>query len=192
MGMWNFIRRMAAGKPVFEESPAQARDDNLQPGWNDENAVPGWKPEATQPKEPHPSQAPLHSHLVDERGRKIIPQLAVSHCNSHANGEKLDVTVWFTNDSPVEIEIEKFTLLGLTTRIGRRLQPGQGHEVRCYHGNMPKDDTAKKAQMFYKIVENGDEFRADYFVEYFREPSGTYLVEEFHPEPYVHDVGSLI
>ena len=190
MGMWDFIRKMAAGKPVFEEPPAQTRDEDLQPGWNEEDAAPGWKPEGNQP--PAMRRSSVRSNFVDERGRKIIPKLSVTHCKSHLNGNQLDTTVWFTNDSLMEVELEKFMILSFTTRVGRRLQPGEGHEVRVYHGNVPMDDHDQKAQLFYKIVENGDGFRADYWVEFDRQSNGMYLIEELHADPNVHDLSPLI
>lgn len=170
MGVWNFMKKMATGKPVFEDEPPQ-------PGF--EHA--GWVDHITGP-------TTNSSPFVDERGSKIIPQITIERCRSHVNGDRLDVTAWLTNTSPFEVEIDKMAILDMRTVIGRRLKPQEGHEVTLYHGVMPSSDHMQKAQLYYKIVQNGDNFCADYRVEYNRESNGMFTVEQFHPDHIVHDV----
>lgn len=167
MGLWNFMSKMVQGKPIFEEPKRESRE-------------PGWAPE--------PSQSASESTFVDEGGKKIIPTVTIEHCKSHINGNHMDVTAWLTNASEFEIELDKMVMIDAKAGIGRRLRPGEGHEVMVYRGVLQTSDHAHKAELYYKIVENGDYFRADYMVEYNRESNGTYTVEEFHPEHIVHDV----
>ena len=178
MGMMDFFRKMITGRPVFEEPTAVQRDNDLQPGWN-ENDEPGWKPETTQP--------PEHSPLVDDHGHKVIPQVAITHLKSHPNGERLDVTAWVQNNSELEIQVDTMEMLGLRSKIGRRMAPHKGHEATLYHGVRPTDDHNTKAKLYYKIVENGDMFEADYWIEFDRDSQGLW-VEQLHAEPYVRDI----
>ena len=93
-----------------------------------------------------------------------------------------------TNESPFEVEVQAMTMLDTKTVIGRRLSPQDGHEVMLYRGNVPINDHAHKAQLYYKIVQNGDSFCADFMIEFNRESNGTFTVEQLHPDHIVHDV----
>lgn len=170
MGLWNFISKMAQGKPVFEDTP-QAKESE-QAGWVEESS----------------QSATTSSPFVDERGRKIIPEITIAHCKSHLNGAHMEVTAWLTNESEFEVELSKMTILDVRTVIGRRLHAHEGHEVTLYRGVEPSSDHAHKAQLYYKIVENGDNFCADYMVEYNRESNGMFTIEELHADHIVHDV----
>lgn len=178
MGMWDFVRKMAEGKPVFEPSD-EAKSTSGPPS----SEAPVQRIEVTPAPAP-----PVASPLVDDQGRKMIPQLTMAHCRSHVNGGQLEVTAWITNTSAVAVRIAEIVLLGSKTHIDRDLAPGEAHEVVLYRGSAPKDDTAHKAELYYKIKENGDNFCADYMIEYYRESNGAWLVEELHPERIVRDV----
>jgi hypothetical protein len=173
MGLWNFISKMAQGKPVFEEPAHEPKSDQA-----------GWTEETTQP-----TQSPVNpSPFVDDKGRKIIPQITIEHCKSHINGNHMDVTAWLTNASEFEVELDKMVMIDAKAELDRRLQPNEGHEVTLYRGKLQTSDHAHKAKLYYKIVQNGDYFCADFMIEYNRESNGTFVVEEFHPEHIVHDV----
>jgi hypothetical protein len=170
MGMWDFVKKMATGKPIFEEPPREQASDRA-----------GWVEESSQPAE---SPSPF----LDEHGRKIVPEVRVERCKSHLNGAHMEVTAWLTNVSSFEIELDKMIVRGMRTELDRRLRPNEGHEVTVYKGQQPMDDHDHKAQLYYKIVENGDYFCADFMIEYNRESSGMFTIEEFHPDHIVHDV----
>lgn len=178
MGLWNFISKMAQGKPIFEEPAQQEQGER---GWADKSDQPGWKPEPAQP-------AANPSPFIDDKGRKILPIITIERCKSHVNGQYIDVTAWLTNASELEIELDRMVMIDAKTEIDRRLRPQEGHEVTLYRGRLPRDDRAHKAQLYYKIVQNGDYFCADFMIEYNRESNGTFTVEEFHPDNIIHDV----
>jgi hypothetical protein len=170
MGFWDFMKKMATGKPVFEDQSQQAGAEHA-----------GWVDHVTD-------TSPTSTSFVDERGNKIVPQVTIERCRSHTNGDRLDVTAWLTNVSPFEIELDRMAMLDMRTVLGRRLQPQEGHEVNLYHGMVPTSDHDQKAQLYYKIVQNGDNFCADYRVEYNRESNGSFTVEQVHPDNIIHDV----
>jgi hypothetical protein len=173
MGLWSFISKMAQGKPVFEEPVHEPKADQA-----------GWAEETTQPAQSAVDPSPF----VDEKGRKIIPQITIERCKSHINGNHMDVTAWLTNTSEFEVELDKMEMIDAKTELDRRLRPHEGHEVTLYRGALRTNDQAHKAKLYYKIVQNGDYFCADFMIEYNRESNGMFTVEEFHPDNIIHDV----
>ena len=171
MGVWDFIKKMVAGKPVFENPPHQREEEHA-----------GWVDHITTTPATNPSP------YTDERGNKIIPHITFEHCKSHINGTNMSVTAWATNHSEFEVELDKMVMIDTKTELDRRLQPQQGHEVTLYRGPQPTSDHAHRAQLYYKIVQNGDTFRADFMIEYNRESNGVFTVEQLHPENIIHDV----
>lgn len=181
MGFFDGLRRMIEGKPVFvDESKKDIRDIS------DDDEDP-WRQDEAPTTDPPMSQGP-ESLLVDERGRKIIPEIHLEHCRSYINGTSMMVTAWATNTGKVEVELDKVDLLGMKYELDRRLNPGQAHEVTLYKGPVPGNESYHEAILYYKIVENGDYFAAHFMIEYNRESDGVFTVEELHPERVVHDV----
>lgn len=185
MSGWDFIRKMAQGKPVFEPSDVhnEPKPETEQPS----GEVPTQRIEVAPA--PAPAAAPpVTTPLVDDQGHKMIPQLVMTHCRSHVNDGRLEVTAWITNASTVAVRITEIVLLDQKTHIDRDLEPGQAHEAVLYRGPAPQDDTSHKAELYYKIKRNGDNFCADYMIEYYREANGAWLIEELHPAKIVRDV----
>lgn len=171
MGLWDFVKKMATGKPACEATPDQHEATHA-----------GWVEHVTTPETGA-------SPYVDEKGNKVIPVIAIEHCKSHVDGQNLHVTAWLTNRSSFEVELDKIVMLDTKTELDRRLNPQQGHEVVLYRGVAPTHDHAHKAQLYYKIVENGDNFCADFSIEYNLESDGRFMVEELHPERgMIHDI----
>lgn len=166
MGFWGALGKIAQGKPVFEvqDTPSQSQD-----------SAPTSEESATHP-------------WIDENGQKIIPHITMTHCKSVIDDNHMEVTAWVTNTSQLEVELDKIVVLNLKTELDRRLRPAEARQVVLYRGPLAKNDYVHKANLYYKIVQNGDYFRADYMVEYNRESNGTYTVEELHPERDVHDI----
>lgn len=174
MGFFDGLRRMIEGKPVFvdENKEAQAQDAS----------------ESDDPWRQDEQPATEESHLVDERGRKIIPEIRLEHCKSHLNGSTIMVTAWVTNMGQVEVELYKVEMLDMKYELDRFLKPGQAHEVILYNGPIPQDESDHKAVLEYKIVENGDYFDAEFMIEYGLESNGVYIIKELHPNPVIRDV----
>jgi hypothetical protein len=163
MGFLKAFGNMMKGKPAFE-SPADTADALS----TDKTTV--------SPQSPASADTPKQS--------KIIPTFTLEHCETHINGDMIDVTVWATNTSSVDIEIDKCVIIDTKTEIDRRLSPGHAHEITLYRGPIPTTNHAHKANIFYKSIRANEYFRVDFTVEYNRESNGTFTVEELHPEHY--------
>lgn len=162
MGFLDGIRKMMQGKPVFE-APVEPKERVSGSDENIEN-VPAIDP--ATPKQ------------------DIIPTFSLDHLKSNILGDRTEVYAWVTNTSTVEIEVEKCVILNTKSIIGRRLGPGQAHEVCLYRGPIPTNDQIHKANIFYKAIRENEYYRVDFTVEYNHEANGTYTVEELHPERY--------
>lgn len=174
MGFLETMSRLLQGKPAF-----------IDPAYQQEDAK---ESEQFNPLVAHAQDKKVANNLVDASGRKIVPELQLTHMKSHVNGDQMTVTAWVTNPSPHRVRIDDIVVLKQKTVSRRELGPGEAHEATFYHGPVAKNDYEHKAQVFYRLMENGDCFRADYMVEYNRQSDGTYLVEDLHPERPIHDV----
>lgn len=168
MGFLDGIRRMIQGKPVFED-PANT-DPAVQNRDQFDTSV------ASSPLQSARAQPPQQV--------KVTPTFDLQHCETHIDGNIMTVTIWVTNTSAVDIEIDKCVILDTKTEIDRRLSPGQAHEAVFYKGPVPTTDHAHKANIFYKSIRANEYFRVDFMVEYNRQPDGSYIVEDLHPEHY--------
>lgn len=169
MGFWNGFIKMAQGKPVFDA--AGGRDGQGQPASPATNA-----------------NASSTASATDVSGYKIIPEISLEHCKSHLSGSEMEVTVWVTNRSTVELELDKMVMLGMTMQLDRFLAPGEARELRLYKGKTPTDDNYHTANLYYKQVSSGDYFCADYTIGYNYDSEGFYEVKELHPIRPVRDV----
>ncbi len=165
MGFWNGLVKVAQGKPVFE-----AAEESEKVG------------------EQVSSVTKTASSGANPTGNKIIPEVQIEHCKSHTNGTDMEVTVWITNQSAVEIELDKIIMLGTTTEIDRILAPNEGREIRLYKGQVAKSDDNEMARLQYKQRDNGDYFQADFTIEFNYTSQGFYEVEEMHPVKQIRDI----
>lgn len=163
MGFLSGLGRLLQGKPVFQAPQAGSEKSPWQPSFSAETPT-------------------------DERGRKIIPELRVEHCHTHLSGDDTMVTVWLTNTSDGDIDLDKVVILDVKRELDRRLGPGQAHEVVLYKGPVPMSDAARKAQLYYRLVSSDDYFRADFLVEYQRQSDGSCPIEGLRPEYPIRDV----
>ncbi|MNQ06400.1 hypothetical protein D3C85_191520 [compost metagenome] len=178
MGFFEGLGKMFQGKPLFEDH--SDHKSQVDPGDDP------WRKDAESAAKE--STTPEASLLVDEKGRKIIPEIRLERCKSYVNGNEMMVTAWATNAGNVEVELDKIEILGMRYELDRFLSPGKGHEVTLYKGPVTMDDSHDEATLHYKIVENGDYFAAEFMIEYNRESNGVYVVEELHPESVVRDI----
>lgn len=158
MGFWSGLAKIVQGKPVFEAPEGQG------------------------------SPAVVEASSANASGRKIIPELLVSNCESRVSGTEMETTAWVTNKSAVEIELDKIVILGITIELDRFLLPGKGQQLRLYKGAVAPSDKQHKASLYYKQVNNGDYFCADFTIEFDYDSQGFYTIEEFHPIHPVRDV----
>lgn len=169
MGFIDGLRKMMQGKPVFEDP---AKIDSTAKAVNEFDTT------VTAPPTPPPEKGDTPQQV------KVTPTFDLRHCETHIDGTMITVTIWATNTSTVEIEIDKCVILDTKTEIDRRLSPGQAHEITLYKGPAPKTDHAHKANIFYKYIRENEYYRVDFMVEYDRKPDGVYTIEDLHPEHY--------
>lgn len=180
MGFWSGLGKIVQGKPVFEESDASSGS-----GWADKDDHPVVRPDDAQEL----SEELSHKTPVGENGYKIIPIVKLEHCKSHINGDTLEATIWATNTSQEEIELDTIVIADVTTHLDkRRLAAGQGHEIRIYSGLALRHENHQAASLYYRLVRSDDNFRADFRVEYSYQSDGTYHISDLHPEHDVHDI----
>lgn len=169
MGFLDVLGRMINGDPMFDEQSSSTR------------------PQGSQTEDPTLVRPDQHDPTRTDSGIKIFPELKVSRVNTHRNGTAMTTSVWIENEAPFEVELRKFTIMGRSVAMGRRLQPHSGHEEIIYSGAIATDDKHTHASIDYRIVQNGDYFQQEFFVEFDRQADGTYLIEELHPEHHVRD-----
>lgn len=172
MGFFDGLRRMMQGKPVFVD-PANP----MQAPITADQAV---TTKQTAPLAPPPVREPQ----MPPKQEKVIPTFDLRHCRTSVNGDMAQVTIWATNTSTVDIEIDKCVMIDTTTEIDRQLSPGRSHEIVIYRGRTPQTDHAHKANIFYKAIRENEYYRVDFSVEYNRESNGMFTVEDLHPEHY--------
>lgn len=175
MGFFSGLGRLIRGEPIFVNKPKDAEDDFSDDPWKRDD-------------QDTDNSSVEKSPFIDEKGRKIIPEIRLEHCKSHIDGDNMTVTVWATNMSDIEIEIDKVDMLGMWREIDRFLKPREAHELLLYKGKIPTDENDHKAILQYRIVKNGDCFAAEFRIEYNFESDRRYTVEELHPEPVVRDI----
>lgn len=169
MGFFKTLGKMFLGESLFDVQNGKQQELDTE-----RTSSPVSSPPIRETAPASPTQEEL----------KTVPTFTVSHCQSHVDGDSMDVTVWVTNTSDVDIEIDKCVILDTKIEIDRRLSPGQAHEVVLYRGPIAKNDLAHKANIFYKAIKTNDYFRVDFSVEYNHEGDNRYTVEELHPEEY--------
>jgi hypothetical protein len=98
------------------------------------------------------------------------------------------VTVWVTNRSSDEVELDKIVMLGQTTQLDQIFSAGQARELKFYKGKVPTTGSYHTANLYYKRRSDGDYFCADFTIEYDYDPQGFYKVEELHPINPVRDI----
>lgn len=173
MGFFGVMGRLLQGKPAFVDPKFEQAGKT------------GTEAQAFNPMAAHRSP---EDQVVDSQGRKIIPELKIEHLKSHRNGNQMMTVGWVTNTSTHRVRVDDIHILKQKVVLHRELGPGEAHEIQFYHGPVAVNDYEHKAQIAYRLLENGDCFRADYNVEYNRDQDGMYTIEELHPEHPIHDV----
>lgn len=126
--------------------------------------------------------------LVDEHGVKIVPTFKLDHVKSHRNDNKLTVTAWVTNNSDQRIRIDWCEMLRHKQQFDRELDPGQGHELTLYEGEIPHDEAEHHAQFVYRSSQNGDLFQRMYRIEYHLEGDEMRTVDNLFEDGPVRDI----
>lgn len=149
----------------------------------------GPQPE-NQSSQPTPTNTPQTSNgIVDERGRKIIPDIEVKKVRSDRRGDKMTVRGWVVNNSPDQIiRIDTTRLLKQKNQHYQEIGPNNSEELVLYDGDTPFNDNEKYAEIEYRLKQNNDVFMERYLVEYDLQSDGARLVEELHDDGPVRDI----
>lgn len=126
--------------------------------------------------------------VLDERGRKIIPDIDFKNLRSHRQGDKLIVKAYVVNNSDHLIRIDTSYLLKQKRTHNQQLNPRDSRELTLYDGEIPDNENERSAQIAYRLQVNGDVFMENYRIGYGQESDGKYLVEELHDDGPVRDV----
>lgn len=154
MGFFDVMRRMAEGKPAFE----------------DENAG------TPQNQQPNPEQKPQAQ--IKKGDDHSFPVVYVKRTKTNLNGNKMDVYCQIVNDWPEEVMLDKITIGGAKREIDNFLKGHEEREFLVYSG--PRfSQQVYEAQLDYKTQHEGDYFRAVHDVTCaYHDEDKTYSVNE--------------
>lgn len=127
--------------------------------------------------------------ILDERGRKIIPDIDVKNLRSQRSGDKMLVKAWiFNNSSDQVIRIDTTEVLSQKRTQNQEINPNSSRELTLYDGPVAKNDNERDARIAYRLKANQDVFMESYDIEYHLEPDGKFVVEELHDDGPVRDI----
>jgi hypothetical protein len=182
-GIFESLKRMAQGKPVFDPN-----DDNA--GWSDKNgnAREVVQSEAQQQAAKLIQKEEKHSSIVKGQP-STFPVVVVKRTRTQLSGSNQTVYCSIVNRFNESVEVEEIHLAGGSRRIGGFLRPGEEREWLCYSGSRSKYENNKEATLTYKVHESGDYFQTFFDVEYqFQQADQTYSVEELHWRQQIRDI----
>jgi hypothetical protein len=132
----------------------------------------------------------MNGSVVDERGRKIIPDIDFKNLRSRrqGGGNELIVVAFVVNTSDHPIRINYSYLLKQKRQHNQQLRAGESRELILYKGQTPDNENENKAHIAYQLQVNGDVFQEQYRVEYHRESDGKYLVSELIDDGPIRDI----
>ncbi len=140
-----------------------------------------------QPTPPNTSQA--GSGILDERGRKIIPDIDFKNLRSQRQGgDQLIVKAWVVNNSELSIRIDTSYLLKQKRQHNQELRPHDSRELTLYQGKIPDNENERSAQIAYRLQANGDVFIENYRIDYNRESDGKFIISDLIDDGPVRDI----
>lgn len=157
MGFFDALKRMADGKPVFENTEQDGRQVNHSQS----------EPAATNGATP-----------AQPSGPKETPRIDIVRTESRMNGSNMLVTCVIQNDSQSSLDLDRLQMLGRATDLQTILRPGESRQINIYNGSRPNNMNSRSVELVYKKVEDTDAFQADFNIEYQREEDGTYVVDD--------------
>lgn len=152
------------------------------------------KPLGTQSDQPQKSSQTVASPangdgVRDPNGMKIIPDIGVKKIQTDRRGDKILVRAWITNNSPDQlIRVDSSYLIKQKRTHNQEIRTGDTRELVLYDGPAPRNDNESKAQITFRLMQNGDVFMENYRIEYNLESDGIFTVEEFHDDGPTRDV----
>lgn len=183
-GLFESIKRMAQGKPVFD-----ANDSNA--GWNDKdgNARDVQQQDAGQQAAAQQPQKPQgRSDGVIKGQASTFPVVVVKRTRTQLSGTNQAVYCSIVNRSNVAVEVKKIRLGGSSRDLGGFLRAGEEREWLCYNGPRFSSEVYREASLDYMVDETRDDFQSIYDVEYQYESDKTYSIEELHWRQPIRDI----
>lgn len=176
-GIFESLKRMAEGKPVFD--PNDQND-----GWVNKD---GERQEATPADQPQSAQQKISPTGVIKGNPNTFPVVYIKHSRTQLNGPNQLVYCAIVNQSKGPIELDEIDLEGRTHDLNETLHPGQEREFLAYNGLRPTTTAYKEARLNYKD-ETGDYFQSIHDVKYHYENDRTYSVDELHLRLPIRDI----
>ena len=141
------------------------------------------------PAQPTTSTSQDNNGLVDERGRKVLPNPDFKNLRSQRQGsDRLIVKAWVVNPVDHEIRIDTSYLLKQKRTHNQHIGPRDSREITLYDGKIPDNDNEGSAQMAYRLQMNGDVFMENYRVDYSLEKDGKFVVSDLIDDGPVRDI----
>jgi hypothetical protein len=130
-----------------------------------------------------------HNGVLDEQGRKIIPDIDFKNLRSQRQGsDRLIVKSWVVNPVDQEIRIDTSYLLKQKRTHNQHIGPRDSREITLYDGKIPDNDNETSAQVAYRLQVNGDVFMENYRVDYNLESDGKFIVSDLIDDGPVRDI----
>lgn len=164
-GFFDFMRKMAEGKPVFDEQ----QQNGAQP--------------AAQASTPEPS-----GPAIDKGNERSFPVVRVKRVNTKLNGDRMQVYLRIVNEWPEEIMLDKIRAFGMVHEIDDFLDGNKEDEFLVYDG--PRlTRQYNEAQLDYKTQRENDYFEAIHDVKFtYHAEDDTYSVNEMRLRLPIRDI----
>jgi hypothetical protein len=167
---FELMKRMAAGKPAFEDPTAKDGPDKKD---EQSSAVPA-------PQEPKP--------LIRKQDENTFPVIEIKQAKTHLDGDNIQLYCQIQNTWEQEVMLDKIRLLGMTCELDTYLRPNENREFLVYKGPKLRHED-HEAQIDYKTAKEGDYFRAVYNVTFTYNPTDkSYTVNQMDIHLPIRDI----
>lgn len=159
MSFFDFVKKMAQGKPIFE---AQADAQNEHHDATDQS----------RPKRPIP---------------KSIPVVVMEHVSCYERGPDMECWGFIRNNSNDAAFLDKVRILGAMRDIAYRLEPGEQREFQLYFGYRPRNTNHQVAELYFRN-DQGDYFASVHDLDFQQLPDRSYMISRVRYLPPVRDI----
>lgn len=167
MGFFDFMTKMAAGRPIFDDSGAR---DVVS--------------EQSQSPEPRPKSEPVYDKANDH----TFPVVEIRRVTSHLSGNQMQIYCMLSNNWKEELMLDKIYLLDTKRELGTVLRSGEARDFLVYSGPVLTHEY-HEAQLDYKTQREGDYFAAMYDVSFvYHGDSKTYTLDDMKLRLPIRDI----
>lgn len=156
------LGKVLMGRPLGASQPKQV-------------ILPGQMP----PVPPVPTQS---NGLLDDRGYRVVPRIAIEWLRPHRHGDRLTVTAYIKNLSDLQLRIESVAVLKATKNLNQILAPHESHQLTLYDGPAPHNENEHQARINYRLQMTHDPFQAIYRIGYHYDSDGTREINQLFPD----------